>query len=366
VRGWVAVGTAAVLAAAPLAAAPAAAAAPGAASGTSTASGPIVDRTVRDARITEGSGLAPSPAHPGVLWTLNDSGNAPVLFALRPDGAVAAAVRLTGVAGYDWEAVAAFRDGAGSPMLAVGDIGDNRARRRSVEIVLLPEPALRDATVAPARVLSLRYPDGPLDAEALLVDDRAMYVVTKGLGGTLYRVPAAVWPDGTARSGTLERIASVPLVLVTDGVMGPGHHPVLRTYGELAVLPPVTDAVVGGTLQPLAVVGLPAQGQGEGLALTDGAVLLSSEGRNQPILRVPYAPEVAAVLGGGGAPSAGAAAPGSTARPASPTAGPSPSGSRERPADGGVAARLTSLPGLVGALAAAAVIGVLVGRRRRP
>src|SRR5207244_4492721 len=113
--------------------------------------------------------------------------------------------------------------------------------------------------------------------------------------------------------GTLVRIASVPLVLVTDGVMGAGHHPVLRTYGEVAVLPPITPDVVGGTLEPLVVDALPAQRQGEGLALDPGGdLLLASEGVGQPILRVRPTAAMAAALAPPGAPSPGSASPGAS------------------------------------------------------
>ncbi|HEY6796743.1 MAG TPA: hypothetical protein VI248_18895 [Kineosporiaceae bacterium] len=344
-------------------AAPPVPAAPGATSGApavSDAPGARVDRPVRDPRLTEMSGLAVSPEYPGVLWTHNDSGNPPVVYALGPDGAVVAAVRVRAVADEDWEAIATYRDADGRAMIAVGDVGDNLARRAGVQVVLLEEPPLRDATVTPRRVLRLRYPDGATDAETLLVDPEAgrMYVVTKGLGGAVYQVPTDVWPGSAHRTprdeGTLVRIASVPLVLVTDGVMGPGHHPVLRTYGEIAVLPTITDDVVGGTLEPLAIAPLPAQRQGEGVTFDRGDALLSSEGVGQPILRLPLPAALAAALGGtpaGGGDRPGAASAAPTSRPpASPTS---------------ALARLTSWPVLATVALLAATTGGLVGRRRR-
>jgi len=318
--------------------------------------------------------LAVSPQHPGVLWTHNDSGNPPVLFALGPDGAVAAAVRVRGVADVDWEAIAAYHDTAGHAVLAVADTGDNGARRSSVQIVLVAEPAtLRDATVSPTRVLRLRYPDGPADAEALLVDAEAgrMYVVTKGLGSTVYQVPDAMWPGRPGRApenaGVLERIATVPLILVTDGLIGPGHHPLLRTYGELAVLPPITADVVGGSLEPLAEAGLPAQRQGEGLALTAGGeVLLSSEGVGQPVLRLPLPAALAAATA---SPSSSAASSSSVASSSGRAGSASGSGAAPGPSgradgDGGGGGGVPGVALLGAAVVAAAVVGALVGRRR--
>ncbi len=148
--------------------------------------------------------------------------------------------------------------------------------------------------------LRLRYPDGPRDAETLLVDRarRRMFVLSKGLfSSTAYVVPASAW-DGTApqrpavRSATLVPVGTVPLSLVTDGTVAPDGAVLLRTYGELAVLGPlpVVPTASGrgtATLEPRATVSLPSQRQGEGLALTPdgGSVLLSSEGVGQPVLR---------------------------------------------------------------------------------
>ncbi len=179
---------------------------------------PVVDRRIRDPRVLEASGLAPSLRHPGVLWTHNDSGNAPRLFALGRDGAVAATLRVSGTANEDWEALATLRDRDGRPVLAVGDVGDNASARTSVEIAVVREPrTLADAVVRPVRRLSLRYPDGAQDAEALLADPRTgrLYVVTKGLiSSGVYAVPRAVWPGRAGRPadrGTLEPVATYTL-----------------------------------------------------------------------------------------------------------------------------------------------------------
>ncbi|MDQ1287547.1 MAG: hypothetical protein QG622_1112 [Actinomycetota bacterium] len=291
---------------------------------------PSPDRVVRDPRVGESSGLAVSLRHRGVLWTHNDSGTDGVLFALAADGRTAARVRLKGVATYDWEAMAAYRDAAGRPMLAVADIGDNRAERPSVRIVTLPEPDLRNGTVTPSRVLRLTYPHGAVDAETLLVapDGKRAYLVTKGFGSTIYEVPQAVWTSATATTATLVTVATVPLLLVTDGVMGPGGHPLLRTYSTLAVLPPLTGAVAGGALGPLAETGLPDQKQGESLTLRDASTaLVGSEGTGQAILRVPLPEEMLAALRP--EPARGAAAGG-------PAPGdPAPGGPGSSPGSGG-------------------------------
>ncbi|MGB2610538.1 MAG: hypothetical protein WBC80_16305, partial [Isosphaeraceae bacterium] len=74
-----------------------------------------------DARaLPEASGIAKSRRHPGIFWVHNDSGNPPVLFAIRRDGTIVREFRL-GVPNIDWEDIAADDQGH----LYVGDIGNN-------------------------------------------------------------------------------------------------------------------------------------------------------------------------------------------------------------------------------------------------
>src|SRR3954451_10421792 len=101
---------------------------------------------------TELSGLVASPAQRGVLWTHNDSGDAPRLFALRSDGSAIATVAVRGAQAVDWEDLAAGPDGS----LLVGDIGDNDAARDSVTVYRVPEPQVGGAPPEPAIAVPLR------------------------------------------------------------------------------------------------------------------------------------------------------------------------------------------------------------------
>jgi len=62
--------------------------------------------------------------------------------------------------------------------LYVADIGDNTSSRSNIKVYQIPEPAVygrqytNPVTVTPkgTRTITLTYPDGPRDAEALMVD----------------------------------------------------------------------------------------------------------------------------------------------------------------------------------------------------
>ena len=128
-----------------------------------------------DHKLRETSGLAASRLNPGVLWAHNDSGNAPVLYALDEAGSLLAELPLP-VPALDWEDIAAGPGPDGTPYLWVADTGDNLTLRPNVTIYRLPEPTFAPgATVAtlPAEGLeriTVAYPDGPHDVETLLVD----------------------------------------------------------------------------------------------------------------------------------------------------------------------------------------------------
>jgi hypothetical protein len=236
---------------------------------------------LEDPRILESSGLALSRRHPAVLWTHNDSGGGPELYAVGSDGRTLATLTLAGAEARDWEALAPGRDDRGRPALLVGDIGDNQDLWPEVAVYRVTEPArLRDATV-PAVRYRLRYADGPRDAEALLVDPRSnrLYVATKSSGGGgLYRAPARLRTD---QVNLLHRVARVPPV-VTDGSFAPdGRSFVLRDYQSAYVY--TTPGHRVGELP------LPPQYQGESLTVSpDGhSLLVGSEGPASEVWRVP-------------------------------------------------------------------------------
>jgi hypothetical protein len=285
--------------------------------------------TIRDPRITESSGLAASVRHPGVLYTHNDSGDAPRVFAIGPDGRVLATLTLHGAGARDWEAMAVGRDAAGRPALFLGDIGDNlHGKWPSVSVYRVTEPAvLRDATLTATRY-RFRYADGARDAEALLVHPRTnrLYVASKeAAGGGLYQAPAALRSD---RVNVLRRVASVPS-MVTDGAFSPdGRTFVLRDYLEAHAF--------SASGKEIDAFDLPLQAQGESITFArDGKHLLAgSEGASSQVWRVPLpaavAPKAPPARSGGGAAASRTPGGAATSRaPDAPVAGVPPHRGRD-------------------------------------
>src|SRR5687768_13916339 len=154
-------------------AAPAAANSQASKSACTPASGPMAL-----ADLAEASGIAIGAAPASRLWMHNDSGQ-PVLFAVDPTGRPAGRITLSGASVEDWEAMASGPCGKSS-CLFVGDIGDNEARRPRITIYRVVEPSQANGSVK-AEAFHATYPDGPHDAEALLVaPDGTLFIVTKG------------------------------------------------------------------------------------------------------------------------------------------------------------------------------------------
>ncbi len=79
--------------------------------------------TIRDDAIPESSGIAASRKYPGVFWTHNDSGNAPVLYAINREGKTINAFAVS-ASNRDWEDICIDDEGH----LYIGEIGNNLGR----------------------------------------------------------------------------------------------------------------------------------------------------------------------------------------------------------------------------------------------
>ena len=293
--------------------------------------------TFTDPEIAESSGLLDRD---GSVYTVNDSGSGPVLYAVDArTGHTTARTTYSTDEVVDVEAMAPGHGGT----IWVADIGDNAASRDTVSLY-----RVRPGSGGAPR-LDLTYPDGPRDAETLLAQPRTgrLFVVSKTVfGGTVYSVPSGARPGPASR---MRAFAQVP-GLVTDGAFLPdGRHVVLRSYATASVYTfPGFERV--GTFD------LPEQRQGEGISAgPSGRVLVSSEGVGTDVLEV----DVPARLLREHRPASASASPAPAPATGADTTA-SPTGLRDRP----VALGVRALAGLV-LLGAASIALRRVWRRNR-
>src|SRR5262249_7795728 len=198
--------------------------------------GKLQSRTVgaiKSDDITEASGVVVSRQNPGVLWTHNDSGGQPEAYALSVAGDLLGTFPVEGATNIDWEDIALGPGpNAGKDDLYLGDIGDNAVARDNVVIYRIPEPTVAATSTAPATsapptkgdTITLTYPDGPHNAETLIVDPTTgdLFIVTKenDKPSAIFTVPAAELRDGATvtprQVGTLERGTTAASGLVSQ------------------------------------------------------------------------------------------------------------------------------------------------------
>ncbi|NGO69063.1 esterase-like activity of phytase family protein, partial [Streptomyces boncukensis] len=238
--------------------------------------------TLTDPRITESSGLAASRAHQHIYWTHNDSDDGPYVYGVDGrTGRTVATVTLRGISPRDVEAISVGPDGN----VYVGDIGDNfHGKWPEVWIYRFPEPERlrKNITVTPTRY-TVRYADGPRDAESLMVHPKSgrVYIVSKSDKGrgAIYAGPKELSPSGV---NTFSRLAKTD-VFATDGAFSPdGTRLVLRSYFSARMY----EWKRGGKPpEAVGTVSVPFQRQGESVTFTrDGRTLmLGSEGENSKV-----------------------------------------------------------------------------------
>lgn len=264
--------------------------------------------------LVESSAAVMSQTQAGVFFTINDSGNDAVLFALDTAGNTRGRWNVENATNHDWEAatrgpclrVSANASPPAKSCLFLGDVGDNGAARRVVVLYQVEEPAAtgRSATgTLRADKLVLRYPDGPHDVESMYVGpDGTAYLLTKrplkGVAGELrgslvFTIPAVGWLTRDTITAIL--LDSLPIVpgssahrRLTDASLSPDSRLLaVRTYGQVYIF--VTDSSTGRVINAVApsvcniedIEGLP----GEGITWVGAGpqLLLTREGRNAPI-----------------------------------------------------------------------------------
>ena len=314
---------------------------------------PTTEIVVEDPRITESSGLSVSPTDPNLLYTINDSGNDPVVFVLdRRSGDVVGTTALVGPDpdGHDIEALSVDDRGG----LWVADTGDNTNMRTDAALYRLPAPGQGTATATPQR-FPLVYASGRPNIEALLIDQTTgrSWLVTKGfVGGQVLRLPNEMTPGQVV---TPEPVTGVRVAgLVTDATVLPdGAAAVVRTYGEAQIYRLPSWELVGS-------FPLPRQEQGESVTpLPNGQTLLAgSEGSPALIDVVPVPQRILDAL------SADPTEPTTPESEAEPGAEPAPTDAAPADDSGPLRERLTWVIGGGGALLVLAAVLLVVRARR--
>ena len=135
--------------------------------------------SIENENINESSGLACSKRDRHVLWTHNDSGHMPIIYAMDHKGKDLATFHLESNAwedtlqAYDWEDMDAF-EYQGKPYLLIADTGDNMRLRFDYRIIIIKEPDLTRQTntvISPQWSFNFKFKNNySYDVESVAVD----------------------------------------------------------------------------------------------------------------------------------------------------------------------------------------------------
>lgn len=135
------------------------------------------------------SGITASVINKDIYYVHNDSGDTSRFFAIKPSGELVSTINYSwGKRTVDEEDCEDIATGPGpvkgKSYVYIADIGDNASRAEAVSVHRVMERtsfATEKTVFALNQPVYLQYPDGPKDAETLMIDpvDRLMYIVTK-------------------------------------------------------------------------------------------------------------------------------------------------------------------------------------------
>jgi hypothetical protein len=191
--------------------------------------------------INEASGIAASKKNIGVLWTHNDSGDSARIFAMNTHGKHLGVYYIKGATNRDWEDIAV---GPGpvddENYIYIAETGDNFAQYDTKYIYRVPEPDV-DSNQAPVYsilknfdVITFKYPDGPRDAETILVDPltKDIYIVTKREENV--KVYLASYPQSLKDTIIVEYKLTLPFTMIVGGdISYNGEEILLKTYDSV-------------------------------------------------------------------------------------------------------------------------------------
>ncbi|HJR89098.1 MAG TPA: hypothetical protein VJ782_02955 [Aeromicrobium sp.] len=250
---------------------------------------PIVAHTqvsvMSDPRIVESSGLAASKTHPGIVYTVNDSGDVARVFAVDIEsGAVVGVTTVTNASWEDAEAMALW-----GGKLWVADVGTSRDKGDERAIYLFDEPGSGNHNISADRY-PIELDVGAADIEPAAVEIEAMAVVPGRID-----LFSKGWPQG--RVFHVRRLTkSGPSVAQLTGRTSPawtadatatpdGRYVLLKGAVQVEVRDARTWQLVHAEVIPML-----RQSESITIEASGQSYLIGSEGADSPLVRIAFRP----------------------------------------------------------------------------
>jgi hypothetical protein len=220
---------------------------------------PVVNALARQ-DILEVSGVAASRLNPGILYIHQDSGDPNQVYLTNGNGEDKGTLTLSSVSNRDWEDIAIGPGPvAGVNYIYVGDIGDNDSKYSSVFVYRFPEPGLTGkaspyiANIPTVDKIELKYPDGPGNAETLMVDPLTKDIYIASKQSNLSKIYVARYPQSTTAVTVMTPVVQLYFNKATGGDISPDGTEILLRSNELIwywKLPAGTSISAGLLMEP--------------------------------------------------------------------------------------------------------------------
>ncbi|MBC7418841.1 MAG: hypothetical protein H7325_11880 [Pedobacter sp.] len=229
---------------------------------------------LEDFSLVEQSGVAASAINDSLLYIHQDSGNSAVVNMISLSGKSIGKITLTGAQNRDWEDIAVGPGPEkGRSYIYVGDIGDNNAVYKDVTVYRFLEPEiekkaeLQNFSVSAFDRITLKYPNGPRNAESLLIDPltKDIYIATKESNHSI--IYSASYPQSTSSTSVLTILDDLPFDKLTAGdISSSGLEILLRSKVGVWYWTKSTDESVSTTLlKTPKFIPINGEYQGEGI-----------------------------------------------------------------------------------------------------
>ncbi len=203
----------------------------------------LFNESIISKKLIEVSGIVSGRKNKNVVYMHEDSGNRNVVFVFDTTGVFLGEIILVGVQNRDWEDIAIGPGPKpGINYIYVGDIGDNRSGRPHLFIHRFEEPSFTIDENNPFRIevdefntIKYEYPDGPRDAETLMIDPKTkdLIIVTKReVNVHVYQLPYPQRTDGN--NATIFFRGKLPFRTIVGGDISPdGNEILIKDYGAI-------------------------------------------------------------------------------------------------------------------------------------
>lgn len=196
---------------------------------------------IEDNRLNEISGIDYSLLNGEVFWLHNDSGDSAQIFAIDGKARNLGRFKLKNIKNRDWEDITVGPGPvAGQSYIYIGEIGDNEAVYKYKYIYRIKEPKLDlsktpyDTVITDIETITFQYPDGPRDAETLMIDPLTKDLIVISKREESVHVYLLSFPQDVHTILIPERIATIPLTQITAGdISDSGLKIIVKNYENI-------------------------------------------------------------------------------------------------------------------------------------